>query len=59
MQRNPATDPVYDAPLHHAEATARIDRNSAYMEGKDVVAVAVAAFMTLAPLAVAAYGIGY
>jgi hypothetical protein len=59
MQRSPATDPVYDAPLHHSASTARIDRNSAYMEGKDLVAVAVAAFMTLAPLAVAAYGIGY
>jgi len=59
MQRSPATDPVYETALRPSSMTARIDRNSPYMEGKDLVAVAVAAFMTLAPLAVAAYGIGY
>jgi hypothetical protein len=58
-QRNPAADPVYETALHRKAAPAYVDRNSPYMEGKDLVAVAVAAFMTLAPLAVAAYGIGY
>jgi hypothetical protein len=58
-QRSPAADPVYDTATHRKAAPAYIDRNSPYMEGKDLLAVAVAAFMTLAPLAVAAYGIGY
>jgi hypothetical protein len=59
MQRSPATDPVYDTTLPHSSRTARIDRNSPYLGGGDIVAILVAAFMTLAPLAVAAYGIGY
>jgi hypothetical protein len=59
MLRSPATDPVYDTPLPNASRTAHIDRNSPYLGGGDIVAVLAAAFMTLAPLAVAAYGIGH
>lgn len=57
MQRSPATDPAYDATTHRDVAPAYIDRDSPYLGGADIVAVLVAAFMTLAPLAVAAYGI--
>jgi hypothetical protein len=56
-QRSPAKDPVYDTTPHQPSIAARIDRNSPYLAGADIAAILVAAFMTLAPLAVAAYGV--
>jgi hypothetical protein len=58
MQRSPATDPVYDTNPNYGTEAVYIERDSPYLGGGDIVAVLVAAFMTLAPLAVAAYGIG-
>jgi hypothetical protein len=59
MQRAASHGAAYETAqpaLRHPAA--RIDRNAADLEGKDFLAIGVAAFMTLAPLAAAAYGIG-
>jgi hypothetical protein len=59
MQRTASHGAAYEtAQPAPRPSPARIDRGSPYLEGKDFVAIGVAAFMTLAPLAAAAYGIG-